>query len=756
MKAPARRRSGLSARLPRWLGADHLGDQYTYEDDDLVGPVSASRRADRWVRTTCGYCSVGCGMLIGVRDGKAVAVQGDPDHPVNRGRLCPKGLTEHHTIGAKGRLLHPMVDLRRAGWDEAIDRLVGGFTSLMEKYGPDSVAVLSTGQLVTEEFYTLGKLVRLGFGLRHYDGNTTLCMASAVAGYKMAFGSDGPPGCYEDLDAAETVVLFGANVADCHPLLAPRLLGPGGPRLVVVDPRVTKTAMIADAHLPVRPRTDIVLINGLLHVIFAEGLADRRYLAAHTAGAAELEAHVAAFPPERVAAECGVPREAILETARAIGTTRTVIAWTMGVNHSVQGTETVALLCALAAATGNIGRPGAAPFSITGQCNAMGTRESGFTASMPGYRPYDDPAARAELSALWGVPESALPAERGKAYPDIVNAVVAGRIKGLWIIGTNPLVSFPNRETLEYGLDNLELLVVQDGFETPTTIRADVVLPAAIWGEKDGTYTNSERRVSRVRAAVEPPGEARPDFDIFLAIAARLGVRERLYPGWSTPADAFTEWRKVSAGRLCDYSGITYERIDACGGVQWPAPAEDHSVPLAGTPRLYADGQFPNPTGKVRLPVVERKELSERPRPEFPFILNSGRTVEHWHTRTKTGRVTLLESLAPEAWVEINPVDADKLKIRTGDVVRVVSPRGVVDRVVARVTEIVRAGEVFIPFHYDEACANRLTNDEFDPISREPNYKQCVVRIEVSQSASSGASAPRSRRGRSRRASRAS
>jgi anaerobic selenocysteine-containing dehydrogenase len=717
-------------RLPSWLGADHGGDRYAYGDDAAFGPVSASRLAARWVRTTCGYCSVGCGMLVGVRDGKAVAVQGDPDHPVNRGRLCPKGLTEHHTLAAEGRLHHPMVGGRRATWDEAVGRLVGGFTSLMEEHGPDSVAVLSTGQLVTEEFYALGKLVRLGFGVRHFDGNTTLCMASAVSGYKMAFGSDGPPGCYDDLEAAETVVLFGANVADCHPLLAPRLMRPNGPRLIVVDPRVTKTAMMAGRHLPVRPRTDIVLINGLLHVIFAEGLADQHYLASHTTGAAELAAHVAAYPPARVAAECGIPEETVVETARAIGTNRTVIAWSMGVNHSVQGTETVALLCGLAAVTGNIGRPGAAPFSITGQCNAMGTRETGFTATMPGYRPYDDPAARTELAALWGIPESVLPAERGKAYPDIINAVVAGRIKGLWIIGTNPLVSFPNREVLEYGLSALDLLVVQDGFETPTTARAHVVLPAAIWGEKEGTFTNSERRVSRVRAAVDPPGEARPDFDVFLAIADRLGVRDRLYPDWTTPADAFAEWRRISAGRLCDYSGITYERIDACGGVQWPTPADDHSVPLAGTPRLYADGIFPNPTGRVHLPVVERRELSEPPRRNFPLILNSGRTVEHWHTRTKTGRVNLLESLAPEAWVEINPADANELKIRTGDIVRLASPRGAVERVVARVTEIVRAGEVFMPFHYDEACANRLTNDEFDPISREPNYKQCAVRLE--------------------------
>jgi assimilatory nitrate reductase catalytic subunit len=360
----------------------------------------------------------------------------------------------------------------------------------------------------------------------------------------------------------------------------------------------------------------------------------------------------------------------------------------------------------------------------------MGTREAGFTASMPGYRAYDDPAARAELAALWGLDERDLPVERGRAYPDIINAVMNGRVRALWIIGTNPLVSFPNREVLEHALGRLDLLVVQDGFETPTTALADVVLPAAIWGEKDGTFTNSERRVSRVRAAVAPPGEARPDFDVFLGLADHLGLRDRLFPGWTEPADAFEEWRRVSAGRLCDYSGITYDRIDAAGGVQWPCPADDPSLPLGGSPRLYEHGDFPNPTGRVRLHVVERQELRDRPRPEFPLLLNTGRTVEHWHTRTKTARVPLLERLAPEAWVEINEVDATGLGIRTGDRVRVSSSRGSVERVVARVTPIVRPGEVFIPFHYDEACANRLTLDEFDPISREPNYKQCAVRVE--------------------------
>jgi anaerobic selenocysteine-containing dehydrogenase len=717
-------------RLLRLAGAGHGGERYTYVHDDFVGPVTASRAADRWVRTTCGYCSVGCGMLVGVRDGRAVAVTGDPDHPVNQGRLCPKGLSEHHTLAAPGRLTHPTVDGRRAGWDEALDRVAGGFRRLVAQHGPDSVAVLSTGQLVTEEFYALGKLVRLGLGVRHYDGNTTLCMASAVSGYKLSFGSDGPPGAYEDFVEAEVILLIGANVADNHPLLVPRVLARRG-TLVTVDPRVTKTAMIADQHLAVRPRSDVTLLNGMIKVLLDEGLVDLARVRRVADGLDELVDHVQAFDLARVERECGVPAAEVHRAALAFGTARRgLVAWTMGVNHSVQGTETVALINTLCLLTGNVGRPGAAPFSITGQCNAMGTREAGFNASMPGYRPFDDPAARRELAVLWGVAEDRLPAARGRAYPDIVNGVIDGRIKGLWVIATNPVVSFPNRELLEDALDRLDLLVVQDGFETQTTARAHVVLPAAIWGEKEGTFTNSERRVSRVRAAVEPPGEARSDFAIVLALAERLGVRDELFPGWTRPEDAFAEWRRVSAGRLCDYSGITYERVDAAGGVQWPCPSDDPSVPLAGTPRLYADRRFPTSTGRARLQCVTPRAIADRPRPRFPLLLNTGRTVEHWHTRTKTGRVEILDRLAPAGWVEVHPTDARRYRVHGGDLVRLVSERGVIDRIRVRVTRTVREGEIFVPFHFDEQCANRLTINEFDPISREPNYKQCAVRME--------------------------
>ena len=625
----------LLDRVGQWVGLDHGGDRYAYVDDPVRGPVSASRAVDRWVRTTCGYCSVGCGMRVGVRDGRAVAVEGDPDHPVNRGRLCPKGLSEHQMLAAEGRLTVPTVDGRPVSWDAALDRVTTGFRDLLDRYGPESVAVLSTGQLVTEEFYTLGKLVRLGMGLAHYDGNTTLCMASAVAGYKLSFGTDGPPGCYDDLELADVLVLWGANLADNHPLLMPRVMGEGGPqRVVVVDPRVTKTAMIADTHLPVRPRGDVALLNGVLKVLVEEDLVDPDAVRGHVDGIDDLLGHLQGWTVERAADESGIDADAIRELARTIaGAERCTIAWTMGVNHSVQGTHTVTLINTVALLTGHVGRPGASPFSITGQCNAMGTRESGFTASMPGYRGYDDPAARAELAGLLGVDEARLPAARGKAYPDIVNAVMSGHIKGLWIIATNPPVSFPNREVLEDAFRRLDLLVVQDGFETPTTALADVVLPAAIWGEKDGTFTNSERRVSRVRAAVEPPGEARSDFQIFLDVAERWGCRDELFGGWTEPGDAFAEWKRVSAGRPCDYSGITYERLDEAGGVQWPCPEGD-DVPLGGTPRLYGDKVFNRPTGRAMVLPVEPEPHPGRPPPRVPVPAQHrphGRALAHPH-----------------------------------------------------------------------------------------------------------------------------
>jgi len=715
--------------LKRRLGLDTRAEEYAYARHESTGYISAKRIPDTWVRTTCGYCSVGCGIEIGVKDGRAVASRPDAAHPVNRGRLCPKGLAEHYTIHTSNRATRPL--LRKGGklapvdWEEALGTMVERFSAVQSRHGAGALGILSTGQLVTEEFYALGKLAQLGFGTNNYDGNTTLCMASAVAGYKLVFGSDGPPGCYEDLERADVVLLIGANIAENHPILCQYLEANRGRTLIVADPRITKTAMMADLHLPLKPRSDLELINGIAHILIRHNLIDRAYIRRHTTGFDELERFLEGYPPEKVARITGLGENVIYRTAMLYGRARAgFIGWTMGVNHSTKGAETVAAICNLALLTGQIGRAGAAPFSITGQCNAMGTREAGFTSGMPGYRKFEDPGDRAALAALWGIDEARLPARRGLAYPDIVEAAVAGRIRALWIIATNPVVSFPNQGVLRQALGELDFLVVQDGYHpTPTTELAHLVLPAAIWGEKEGTYTNSERRVSKVNRAVAPPGEARSDFDIFLALAEKLGCRDELYPGWRAPEDAFNEWRRVSAGRLCDYSGITYERL-AEGPVQWPCP---EGVPAS---RLYEDAVFPTPDGRARLVCGAWEPFPEQPDSAYPLVLNTGRTVEHWHTRTKTREVPILHRLSSEAWLEMNPRDARPMGLRSHDRVNVVSRRGSVRGVELRLTEITAPGQVFMPFHFFETNVNEVTQSAFDPISREPNYKQCAVRVE--------------------------
>lgn len=484
----------ILTKLRRALGIDTRQSEYTYQKDPRFGHITSARIADKWIKTTCGYCSVGCGMLVGIKDGKAVSVRGNPDHPVNLGKLCPKGLSEHHILDAPGRAKQPL--LRKNGrlvpvsWDEALATMIEEFGRVQQKYGNNALGVIGTGQLLTEEFYTLGKLVQLGFRTRNHDGNTTLCMASAVSGYKLSFGSDGPPGSYKDMEIADVILLIGANIADNHPILCQRLernrIRNKNCAVIVVDPRVTKTAMMADLHLPIKPRSDIALINGIAHILIRDGLIDREYITRHTTGFEDFAAYVASFTPQHVAEVTGLTEGQILHTAHLYGKAKAAfIGWTMGVNHSTQGAVTVTAINNLALITGNIGRAGAAPFSITGQCNAMGTRESGFTSSLPGYRKFDNPKDREDLARLWNIDVERIPTARGLAYPDIIEAAVTGSIKALWFIATNPAVSFPNYSVLEQALRSVDFLVVQDGFHpTPTSDFAHLVLPAAIWGEK--------------------------------------------------------------------------------------------------------------------------------------------------------------------------------------------------------------------------------------------------------------------------------
>jgi assimilatory nitrate reductase catalytic subunit len=460
---------------------------------------------------------------------------------------------------------------------------------------------------------------------------------------------------------------------------------------------------------------------------------DYDYVDRHTVGFDALKESVREYTPTRVAEITGLDAGLLYETAALYSTAKAAfIGWTMGVNHSTKGTETVNAINNLALITGNIGRAGASPFSITGQCNAMGTREAGFASSLPAYRKFESAEDREALAGIWNVPVERIPSARGLAYPDIIEAALERKIRALWIIATNPIVSFPNRGALTQALEGLDFLVVQDGFHpTPTSELADLVLPAAIWGEKEGTYTNSERRVSKVNRAVAPPGEARPDFDILLGVASALGVRDELFPDWRTPGDAFEEWKRVSAGRLCDYSGMTYEAIEAHGGIQWPFAA-GASDPAA-TRRLYTDGVFQTADGRARLIPVTWEPFPEQPTGDFPLVLNTGRTVEHWHTRTKTANVPILEHLSPHAWAEMNPHDARVLGLKPQNRVDIVSRRGRIRDVELRVTETVAPGQIFVPFHYAEANANQVTQSAFDPVSREPNFKQSAVRVERTQ-----------------------
>ena len=725
-------------KIKNFLGFDIKNDKYALVDDPIFGKVAKAKQPDTWVRSTCGYCGVGCGLYIGVKNDKPVYVKGDPKHPVNIGTLCPKGLSEHEMVHASNRVTAPMIrkngTLTEAEWEEAFKHTSDKFKEIQQKYGNKAIGVISTGQFLTEDFYTLGKFVQLGLQTNNYCGNTTLCMASAVMGYKHSFGSDGPPASYEDFSHADVIMLIGANIADNHPILklhiAKNKKTTGKkPTIIVVDPRHSKTANMADIFVPIKPRSDLALINGLCYIIFEQGWEDEAFIKARTSGYREFKKHIMnKYPPQEVAHITGIDVKTLYEIARVYANAdKALSAWTMGVNQSSIGTDTVSAINNLALITGNIGKPGAAPFSITGQCNAMGTREFGFTSSMPGYRDFKNPTHREELATLLNVPLERIPTERGYSYPQIIEAIDRGEIKALWVTATNPLVSFPNQKKLRETLKKLEILVVQDAFMSETAQVADVIFSAATWSEKEGTYTNSERRCNYARQALPPLGKTMSDANIVIEFSKYFdGLYEMLFKDFRTSRDIFEEMKKVSKGRLCDYSGMSYELIEKLGGIQWPC---NEQYP-EGKKRLYTeDFAFPTEDGKAKLLPVEWVPLSESCNPSFPLTLNTGRTVEQWHTRTKTKTVKILNDLAPESWCEINPKDAEKLQVESGDRITIKSARGEVRELLVKVTELVREGNCFVPFHFGEKLINNLTIDEFDPYSFEPNFKQCAVQI---------------------------
>ena len=723
-------------------------------------PISIPVKAVKeWKYTTCNYCSTGCAIELGLDEaGRIVTSRGHAGADVNRGKLCIKGLLEQELFESPGRGKMPLMrdkahlPYQPASWDAALDKTAAKIKEIQAKYGRDAFAVVSTGQLLTEEFYTLGKLVRGQIGTNQYDGNTTLCMASAVSGYKRSFGSDGPPGCYEDFEHTHCLMAFGSNLPEQHPIIYWRLKEALEKRkfpLIVVDPRVTMLAQFADIHLPLTPGTDTVLINAMMHVILKEGLEDKAYIEAHTQGIDELRTLLADYDPKTAQHVCGIDEDRIRTVARLYAKAPAAMSiWTMGINQSTHGSDGVVCINSLNLITGNIGRPGGTSLSITGQCNAMGTREWSSCSGLPGYRLLEKPKDRQRVADFWGIDESFFPPKRGLAQTDIFPAIETGEIKGLWLVATNPMTSMPNQPRIVKAMENLEFLVVQDVYEdVETTKYAHVFLPAAVWAEKEGCHTNTERRVNLTRNALPAYADSKPDFWIFNQLAKRFEDRNKIhYP--ATAEGAFNEMRELSSdeGRMLNISGMTYDRIEAARGIQWPyteAQAQQDALtagrdaagydmqktlPFKGDPRLYTDGVFQTPSGKALLIPVRFFNNNECPDSEFPFWMNSGRVVEHFHTRTRTGKIGNCNKFSPTPYMEMNPDAAAEQGIAHQSYVRVVSRRG--DAVVmVQLTHRVPRNMLFIPFHFHD-CVNRLTLGLLDPYSRQPAFKQNAVRVE--------------------------
>ena len=697
----------------------------------------ADKGVVEWKYTTCGYCSTGCSIEVGLdRSGAAVASRGVAGADVNRGKLCIKGIFEHELFESAGRGTQPLMRASRldefapTDWDSALDHVGNEIKRVQKTYGRDSFAIISTGQIMTEEFYTLGKLARGAIGTNNYCGNTTLCMASAVSGYKRSFGSDGPPGCYEDFEHTDCLLAFGSNLPEQHPIIFWRLKMALEQRkfpVIVIDPRVTMFAQMADMHLPITPGTDVVLLNSLAHVILKEGLADQDYIDAHTTGADEFAALVAQYDPVSASKICGIDEDTIRNVARLYAKAgRAMSIWTMGINQSTHGSDGVVAINNLNLLTGNIGKPGCTSLSITGQANAMGTREWGSTTGLPGYRYLENEKDRQEVADFWGIDAEFFPKHRGLAMTDILPAVETGQIKGLWLVATNPMTSMPNTPRIRKTLEKLEFLVVQDAYrDVETNEYSHVYLPAAVWAEKEGVFTNTERRVNLIRNVQKPHADSRPDFWIFNQVAKRFATERKIPPFPETTEGAFEEMKALSQGRMLDYSGMSYSMLEKQKGVQWPCSAGD----ATGTKRLYADGKFEYPNGRAKLIPLPYIENNEVPCDDYPFWLNSGRVVEHFHTRTRTGKMGNLNKFSPTPYMEMNPDAAQSLGIAHGSYARLATRRGDVV-VMVQLTQRVPRNMVFVPFHFHE-CVNRLTLGLLDPHSRQPAYKQCAVKIEA-------------------------
>ncbi|MCY2963809.1 MAG: nitrate reductase, partial [Planctomycetota bacterium] len=671
-----------------------------------LGQTLATARPDATTDMVCGYCATGCGLRIHLRDQSAIGLTPATEYPVNLGMACPKGWEALEVLKATDRATTPLLRgksgrLEPVAWDVALERMASEFRRLKSESGPESVAFLSTGQIPTEEMALLGSLFKFGMGFLHGDSNTRQCMATSATAYKQSLGFDAPPYTYADFEVSDALVFVGSNICIAHPILWERVLrNRRSPEIVVIDPRLTETASQATQHLAIRPKSDLVLFYGIARELIARGWIDADYVREHTAGFEAFAEFVKPFSSERVMESTGIIIEAFERLVRTIHERpRVSFWWTMGVNQSYEGTRVAQALINLALLTGNMGRPGTGANSITGQCNAMGSRLFGNATNLLGGRDFLKAEDRRDVARLLAIDPGLIPPSNSLAYHEIIDGISTGKIRGLWIVATNTAHSWIDQNRCAKILDKLEFLVVQDMYDTTESARrADLVLPAAGWGEKDGTVINSERRIGLFKKVARAPGLALADFYIFKALAAAWGCAE-MFAEWSSPEAAFRILQRLSAGRPCDFSGIRgYQQLDLAGGIQWPYPAE--SPDDAPERRLFSDGRFFHSDGQARFLFDEPAPMPDPPTEKFPLLLLTGRgSASQWHTETRTSKSAVLRKLAPQSiYVEIHPSDAKSLGIMPHSRVIVESARGQLCAT-AVVTSTIRPGQVFIPMH---------------------------------------------------------
>ncbi len=749
-----------------------------------------------WVYSVCGYCSFGCGLSIGVNAaGEAVAVRGNENHPTNNGRVCVKGLYEHKILEAPDRGKWPLVrdvngDWKRITWDEATTILSQKIIDGVDAKGADSIATYNTGQWTIEDYYAFGKLGKGAIGTATMDSNTRLCMAAAVVGYLSTFGSDGPPGCYNDVENTDCFFVIGMNPAEMHPQLWRRIAKARrtvrAPKLIVVDPRSTQTARSADLHLALKPGTNLALMNGLVQQIIANNWTDTNYISAHTRNYDAMAATVAKYTPEYVSNITGCPAADIALAAQWIGESPEALSlFIQGVYQSMGATDTVRMICAMHLIMGKIGRPGSSPFSITGQATAMSNREAGASSALAGYRNYYNPDHVGWLEDFWNIDRGKIPPRKptcitsNRDYQDInsqVEMMRNGELSVFWIQATNPAVTLPDLNKfysyMDFDNPNRPYIVAQDIYEPmECTHFADMFLPAAMWGEKTGTYTCSERKVNLGRQAVLPAGyDLRPqgygaysDLEISKMMADKIASMDSRFAdkdgnsliGFNTPEEAFAEWKACTEGTICEMTGMTYENIEANNGIQWPSTPSN----VYGGERMYTDGRFntnwgdsqgggqdkpwvdPDNLSRAYLWAKEYIEAPEIPDSQYPFWLITGRVIEHFHSRTKTKRVPQLHEMVPENYVELHAEDAAALNVVSGDMVRLTTRRGEIV-IKALVVGTVQKGQVFVPMHFADldpqdvaqnggrlTATNRLTMNWVDPDCKQPIFKHCAVSL---------------------------